>query len=501
MKLINRYLLFSILFSICTGILASPVSTPVLEKVSIINENGDVIINWQVSSTPGLAGYIIYEYIGDFQGVNTIVIDVIDESQTSYTVTSSDANNRSVAFVIAAFIMDGADTIRSALTPPQRTLFLKTEWDPCDTNTELIWNSYIGWENNLTGYRVSWFIQGDPIITNEAFISAPDTIFTHLNPPMNSQVCYFTEALNSQGYESTSNTNCVPTSVLIPPSYIHAAYATINSENLVEIQFYPDPDSQTDTYEIYRSSSLTGPYHFLAKLNHFPPASITFADKEANPGEVNFYKLFGLNQCEFQVVESNPASNISLNIVQNKGINILTWNGYETWLGGVQEYQIFRLTNNEPPVFKGSVTGSSLNFMDDPTFNLQPGLSGEFCYYVRAVEGDSNPFGIKSISISNIACAVSEPKIYLPNAFTPDGDGINDYFTPFFTFLPAKYHMIIYDRWRNVIFESKDANIHWDGYTRGGKTAPEGIYTFVLIIETLSGNKIQKTGQIALLYP
>ena len=501
MKSINRYLSFSILLSISTGILASPVSTPLLEKVSIINENGDVTINWQASTTPGLAGYIIYEYIGDFQGVNTVLIDVVNESQFSYTVASSDANNRSVAFVIAAFIMDGADTIRSALTPPQRTIFLETEWDPCDTKTELTWNSYIGWDNNLTGYRVSWFIQGDPIITNEAFINAPDTIFTHLNPPLNSQVCYFTEAFNSLGYESTSNLSCVPSSVLIPPSYIHAAFATINSETLVEIQFYPDPDSQTDIYEIYRSSSLSGPYEFLARLNHFPPTSIMYTDIDANPETVNFYKLLGLNQCEIQVVESNPASNISLKIVQNDGMNELTWNGYETWLGGVQEYQIFRFSNIEPPVFRGSVAGTSLNFIDDPTLNLQPGLSGEFCYFVNAIEGDINPYGFKSESLSNKACTISEPEIYLPNAFTPDGDGINDLFTPFFTFLPAKYHMIIYDRWRNVIFESKDANMHWDGNTRGGKTAPEGIYTFVLIIETQSGNKIQKTGQIALLYP
>jgi gliding motility-associated-like protein len=483
------------------GILASPVNPPVLEKVSIINENGDITINWQESTTPGLAGYIIYEYIGDFQGVNTILIDVVDHLQNNYTLTSSEANTRSISFVIAAFIMDGTDTIRSALTPPQRTIFLKPEWDPCSTKTELGWNSYTGWGNNLTGYRVSWFIQGDPNITNEAFINAPDTLFTHSNPPFNSQVCYFTEAFNSLGFNSVSNLNCIPTSVLIPPTYIHAAFATINSDNQVEIQFYPDPDSQTDTYEIYRSSSLSGPYEFLARLNHFPPSSISYTDIEANPEDINFYKLFGLNQCEIQAVESNPASNISLNIVQNEGMNVLSWNGYETWAGGVQEYQVFRFSASEPPSLKVIIPNSSRSFTDDPTFNLQPGLSGEFCYFVKAVEGDLNPYGFKSESISNTVCAISEPEIFLPNAFTPDGDGINDFFTPFFTFLPAKYHMVIYDRWRNVIFESRDFNIHWDGYTRGGKKAPEAIYSYVLRIETQTGRKIQKTGQLALIYP
>jgi gliding motility-associated-like protein len=501
MKLIYVYFTFLLVFFTHTGLQGSPVNPPVLEKVSVLNENGDVTINWQESTTTGVAGYIIYEYIGDFQGVNTILIDVVDNLQNNYTLTSSEANIRSISFVIAAFIMDGSDTIRSALTPPHRTIFLQPEWDPCTTKTELVWNSYTGWGNNLTGYRVSWFLQDDPIITNEAFINAPDTLFTHSNLPLNSQVCYFTEAYNSLGFNSVSNLNCIPTSVLLPPSYIHAAFATINSENQVEIQFYPDPDSQTDTYEIYRSSSLSGPYAFLARLNHFPPTSITYTDIEANPGTVNFYKLVGLNQCEIQVVESNPASNISLNISHNEGLNTLSWNGYETWPTGVQEYQIFRFSSNEPPSLKATLPGSSRSLTEDPTFNLQPGQSGEFCYLIKAVEGDLNPYGLKSVSISNTACAISEPLIYLPNAFTPDGDGINDFFTPFFTFLPAKYHMVIYDRWRNIIFESRDFNIHWDGYTRGGNKAPEAIYSYVLIIETLSGGKIQKTGQLALLYP
>lgn len=482
------------------GLLKSQINPPVLEKLSILNDFGDVIITWQMSSTPGVEGYIIYEYIGDFHGINTIQVGVVDHSQTSYVVTATEANQKSVAFVLAAFFINSGDTIRSALTPPQRTIFLNTHWNPCITTNTLNWNAYIGW-NDLSGYQVSWYIQGNGLITNEPFLDASHTTFYHLNPPLNNEICYFITAFNQQGHQSVSNKFCIPTSVKVPPSYIHASYATVNSDNKIEISFHPDPLAQTDMYEIYRSFNITGPFNLLSRISHFPASRISYTDTMATPGKVQYYKLISLNQCELSSVESNIASNISLQLNQNNEINYLNWNAYQTWLGGVQEYQIYRIIETGFPELIGTVISASSGFSDNPSTVIQPGLSGEFCYFVKALEGNTNPFGVKSNSTSNIACAVSEPEIFIANAFTPDGDGKNDFFITFFTFLPVRYHLIIYDRWANVIFESKNVNTHWDGTIRGGRKAPEGLYTYLLLVETKTGKKIKKTGQIALIYP
>ncbi len=499
-----RHLLKNILFLIfiyAAGNTYSQVEPPVLQSVGVINEAGDVEIKWLPSPDPNVEGYIVYEYIGDFQGINTIQLDVINTLQTSYLAINTQANARSVSYVIAAFRMENGDTIRSALTDPKRTVFIHVDWDVCKTRNVLQWNSYTGWGGDLAGYEVSWYLQGESNIQNEARVLPPVTTFVHTNPPLNQNVCYFITANHSQGLESFSNRRCTATSALIPPAYIHAAYATVNENNHIEIAFYPDPDSQTDYYELYRSPVISENFELLAGIYQFPPSVITFTDELASTEQIHYYKLKGLNECNIPVVESNIASNIHLQITHTGGVNSLAWNAYETWPEGVQEYRVYRFTGEIMPVWIGTVDSNTLNFRDEPSLSLLPGQNGQFCYYILAREGQPNLYGFQSESASNRSCEISEPTVYIPNAFTPDGDGINDEFTVFFTYVPKNYRLIIYDRWRNIVFESRDAGKHWTGNSRRGGKAPEGIYKYVLIAETQSGRKIQKTGQVALIYP
>jgi gliding motility-associated-like protein len=58
-----------------------------------------------------------------------------------------------------------------------------------------------------------------------------------------------------------------------------------------------------------------------------------------------------------------------------------------------------------------------------------------------------------------------EYTIYIPNAFTPDGDGLNDEFYPKGEFI-NEIEMSIYDRWGNLMFYSNDVNKHWNGLVK-----------------------------------
>ncbi len=68
---------------------------------------------------------------------------------------------------------------------------------------------------------------------------------------------------------------------------------------------------------------------------------------------------------------------------------------------------------------------------------------------------------------------------YVPNAFTPDGNEFNTYFKPVFTsgFELTSYKLRIFDRWGELIFESLDSKVGWDG-TYGSFIAQEGIYSW-----------------------
>ena len=71
--------------------------------------------------------------------------------------------------------------------------------------------------------------------------------------------------------------------------------------------------------------------------------------------------------------------------------------------------------------------------------------------------------------------------LLIPNVFTPNGDGANDYFV--IEGLRADSKIIIYDRWGIVMFETNDyLNNWWDGTTKGGKDVPSGTYYYILTL-------------------
>jgi gliding motility-associated-like protein len=68
---------------------------------------------------------------------------------------------------------------------------------------------------------------------------------------------------------------------------------------------------------------------------------------------------------------------------------------------------------------------------------------------------------------------------YIPNAFTPDGDAYNQTWQPVFTkgFDPNDYHMTIFNRWGEILWESYDASVGWDG-TYKGSVIQTGTYVW-----------------------
>lgn len=68
-----------------------------------------------------------------------------------------------------------------------------------------------------------------------------------------------------------------------------------------------------------------------------------------------------------------------------------------------------------------------------------------------------------------------ESEVIMPNVFTPNNDGINDILTPAYSKGLASMHTLIFNRWGNLVFESNDLQIGWNG-----GDLVEGTYTFVI---------------------
>lgn len=90
---------------------------------------------------------------------------------------------------------------------------------------------------------------------------------------------------------------------------------------------------------------------------------------------------------------------------------------------------------------------------------------------------------------------------YVPNAFTPNGDEHNNIFRPYIStgFDSDEFSMAIYNRWGEVVFESREAAAGWDG-TYKGLEAPAGIYTWTMVTRHLKdAGKASIAGTVTLL--
>ncbi|HEY1038958.1 MAG TPA: gliding motility-associated C-terminal domain-containing protein, partial [Bacteroidia bacterium] len=85
----------------------------------------------------------------------------------------------------------------------------------------------------------------------------------------------------------------------------------------------------------------------------------------------------------------------------------------------------------------------------------------------------------------------------VPTGFSPNGDGNNDVLNVYGTINATEYHMEVYNRWGQKMFESNDKTIGWDG-TYKGQEAPIGVYAYTFKV-TVDGKQLQKSGSITLI--
>jgi len=94
------------------------------------------------------------------------------------------------------------------------------------------------------------------------------------------------------------------------------------------------------------------------------------------------------------------------------------------------------------------------------------------------------------------------PAIFIPNAFSPDGDGLNDTFYPYVLDVVREDHLLqVFDRWGELIFDSSDPGEGWDGYYKGGSdVVAQGVYVWRLTaLPTATADKLEMIGSVTLL--
>jgi gliding motility-associated-like protein len=105
-------------------------------------------------------------------------------------------------------------------------------------------------------------------------------------------------------------------------------------------------------------------------------------------------------------------------------------------------------------------------------------------------------YGCKA-TITKILEVKEEFLLYIPNTFTPNGDGENDVFKPKGSGIKA-YNLVVYDRWGQQIFVTTDIARGWDGTFKGNE-CQNGVYVYAMIAINNDNAKFEKVGHITLL--
>jgi gliding motility-associated-like protein len=476
---------------------APPVT--VLDTLSVTPSN-NVLVSWTKSTKGQVVGYDVevYNTITKFQ----VVHFVAGINTTSYIYTIGDPSDSSLSFEVAAVDSCGNTGL---LSVDQSTLWLKVKPDYCSFRNTLTWNAYKNLVGGVGGYDIFYSVNSGPY----QFLAKTDSnVTSYVDSDLNviEYRSYVVRVHDLTRSDTTASSNIVGDSIKPPKlpinNYLRTSSVILNT-NEVDIEGYVDSTSGAAYYDFERSVDSTGGgFASIAVINASRHSDYTsYVDNAVNTTTQSYrYKIFTLDSCNKVIDSTNVGQTILLTATGTPGNNMLTWNDYNAWYAGLPDhYSVFRSVDgvnysNLSTVHPGNSGPYTLN---DDVSQVTTG-QGTFYYYVIAVESPTSMYPFVDSSYSNIAEAYQDPTVFIPNAFDPKG--INRIFKPVGVFIDVTgYDFIILNRWGDVLFETNDPTIGWDGTYKGGKLVMEGVYVYLLTYTSSKGEYFQRKGTVTLL--
>jgi gliding motility-associated-like protein len=198
-----------------------------------------------------------------------------------------------------------------------------------------------------------------------------------------------------------------------------------------------------------------------------------------------------------QPIITSHNSSLTINPLFDGGSQIsLTAPGSSTLLANKRDTVVFTV-RIDPRGYFGPFKNSVIGFADIlNSITLSDSSNNGFSW---DPDGDGDPTNNDTVTVINLPLI----DLFIPEGFTPDGDGKNDFF--FIKGLNGRpVKLTIFNRWGNKVYEKSDYDNSWNGYvnttaiTLGSNKVPAATYYY--IIEFLDGDKESKTGFVVVQY-
>lgn len=471
----------------------TPPTTPQIQSVTVDTLSGLATIHWTPSPQPDTDGYII---VLSTPGGGIIIDTVYGQPTSSYTWLLSQAWLAPESFTIAAFdtcnvgVPPSPNT--SATGPPHTTMHATTQYDQCAGLVKIAWTPYGGWTPEA--HQVFYQVDGG-LWSLLANLDGDDINYTHTVDP-DRDYCYAIRAERTPGGTfSMSNKTCRSTIYPGLPAFNYIRTVSVLDEERILVVDSLDQSASVGGYSLERSRN-GAPFEEIVFFPVVNDAVINYVDEDVETGRNGYrYRMTVLDSCGHAVLTSNIGGSIVLRAeALLTAENALEWNGYAEWAGFPAAYRIHRSIEDGPFAVVAALPPDPWNWKDNVA-GLIDG-DGRACYYVEAVEA-GNPSGINAVSLSNVACAVQEDLVWIPNAVIIGG--INNIFQPVLGFVDvSEYTLSIINRWGQVVWTTNDPQEGWDGEV-GGRQAPLGVYGYFCAFRNGAGRRFEKRGTVTLL--
>ena len=486
MKLLKIISLTIIIFNLMQPVAGQDVIrplSPLLENVTVNPNNGFAEITWQSSASPDVGSYVVYTFSNNTaHAVDTIRSPYI----TEYLHTGSAARYMSVTYVVAA--MDSSLNI-SPLSNPLSTIYLDAVNDSCNNRIELSWTSYNNPMHPADRYEVWLVEEGNPAKLHETIPLADTSYIFNVSAP-DAEYCFYITAANNGGGLSSSNMQCVTSGNEMAPSWIRTdAVKVENHAILIEGSY----DQATDMKDFISERFDRGSHAWVTEgMASGENGTVTIGISSVDTDNINLYRISALNNCGKAVASSPPVRNIVIASSVTGALIDLKWNN--PFASGDAIFSVWRDIGQGWTEVAGSL--SDTTWSEDYSQFAAGVSSAAVAYRVTAASPEASSGD--PLFISDITLIEAADDIYMPNAFTPDDDGLNDIFAPKMTFTPVKYELRIYSRTGVLLFQTGSHGAGWDG-RHDDKPMPSGVYLWSLRLTTPSGLTEQRTGTVTIL--
>ncbi len=321
----------------------------------------------------------------------------------------------------------------------------------------------LGWDATKTSHYFDYLLLYK--IAPNGTVSIVDTIrnqdqgefkdYDVINPKF-SNYTYYLIAQNKCGLKGDTSIIVSSTKEYeIPIEVAYLVTATVTDDDNVKVIWTSSTEDDFGSYDIYRKTNFEKvEFEYVTTIaGRFDTSWI---DEKVKVNEYSYcYAIVVNDNCGHISKLSNKGCTIVLKGDEQPFYFNLYWNAYEQWQQGVMDYTLNRSvdTGTLRPIV---VNNANTFYYKDENLDYD---WGGYWYRIKAVE---NLGSYDAISESNKIYLIQPPLLHVPNAFTPNGDQLNEKWgiVPVFV---KEYQLRIYNRWGEKVYETFDKHKIWSG--------------------------------------